>query len=101
MHSFRYSMVHITTIRKTKSPNQLQRELNLTRRRRCLVKCTRAANLASGHVEQGLIRERRREVGVIHNIEELRPKLHVEGLGDPFDVVVFEEREIEVDESRP
>src|ERR1700686_2210312 len=44
---------------------------------------------------------RRSEIGPIQDIEELRPKLHVETLRDPLDVVVLEQRKIEVDESWP
>src|SRR6202023_2832053 len=76
--------------RIAKSPNQLHRELNLPRWRRCLSKCTRAANRASGLVKQRFVCERCREISPIQDIEKLRPELHVKTLRDLLVVFFFE-----------
>src|SRR2546427_2643255 len=38
----------------------------------------------------------RREVGVVHNVEDLGAELHVEVLRDTLDVVVLEHREVQI-----
>jgi hypothetical protein len=41
-----------------------------------------------------------REVGVIQNVEELRPELHVEGFGNLLHREVLMHREVDVEQTR-
>src|SRR6266446_3364296 len=43
----------------------------------------------------------RGKIRVIQNVEKLGPELCIEAIRDPLDVVVLEQREIEVHQSRP
>jgi hypothetical protein len=73
-----------------RSPNQLQRELNLPGR------CLRGrnqpsvANRTSRGIKDIPIVEGRTEIRVVENIEKFRPELHIERVGDSLDAVVLE-----------
>src|SRR5207244_174794 len=79
------------------SPDKLQGELNLSRRRCCRRQqaCIRIGR--AGRIEDLRICQRRRsEIRMIQNIENLHPELRIEGFGDPFELIVLEERKVEV-----
>ena len=62
------------------SPGQLQSKLNLPRGRRRQVNQTATGHQVSSAVKYGPVVVRSREVGVIHDVEKLCSKLHVETL---------------------
>src|SRR5713101_4754231 len=82
-----------------RSPNQFHRKLDLPRWRlsRCNKPCVGYG--VSRRIEYVSVVQGRGKIRVIHNIEKLGPKLRVEAIGDSFDVVVLEQREIEVHQS--
>src|SRR6266852_6262641 len=81
------------------SPNQLHRKLNLPRRRLSRSNQPCIVYTASRRIEYVPVVQGRGKVGVIQNVEELGPKLRIEAIRDPFDVVVLEQGEIEVHQS--
>src|ERR1700757_175960 len=99
LHNFGAS--HTGTLRIThSSPNQLQRKLNLSRwglRRRDQ---PGVANRTSRRIKDIPVIERWREIRVVNNIEKLRTKLHVERIRNFFDVIILEEREVKIQQSR-
>src|SRR6266481_4543125 len=76
-------------------PNELQPVLNLPPRG---LRRVELAETSNEHVEVG---DRRREVGVIKDIEELGSELHVEGFRDFGDLGVFHHGVIQVDQPWP
>src|SRR5579872_3035433 len=84
-------------------PTQLQRELDLPRG------CRRRREQAggSGRSSRGIkyVRVIRHdwygEVRVVQDIKELRPELHVEVFRNPFHMIVFKHREVQVRCPRP
>ena len=81
------------------SPCHLQCELKLTGRGRGRRDQSRGGYGRSVGAEQGVIGYRRGKVRVIEHVEELRAELKVEAVGDSPDLIVFDEREIEVREA--
>ena len=82
-------------------PNYPHSELNLSRGSCCHINCPSARDGIAIRIEQISVVDRCLEVGVIEDIKELKPKLNVETLGDLLDIVVFEQREIEIGQTWP
>src|SRR5437773_11608833 len=95
-------MHHIST-----SPNDLQRELDLPCRN------LRCNDLAEQGIALPVCKDRlhgaatgvwvqcgRSKISPVQDVEHLRAELHVEGLRDPWDVVVLQHGKINVEESR-
>src|SRR4029077_4919588 len=82
-------------------PDHFQCELDLPRRCRCQVNRARTTDRVPVLIEYLGVVEGCLEVGSVQDIEDLRSELHVEILGDPSDVVVFECREIPVHQPGP
>jgi len=82
-------------------PNQLKRKLNLPRRirRGCQRSSRRVARQSTVEDLTVCIRGRS-EIRVVENIEDLRPKLHVECLRNPLHGSVLDQRHIEVPKRR-
>jgi len=93
MHSLRLQ-------RSPDSPDHLDRKLNLSRRRLGRRDQPGIADRTSRRIKDVPIVERRREIRVVDNVKKFRPELYVEHIGDFFDVIVFEEREIKIHQSR-
>ena len=81
---------------KEHSPNQLQRKLDLPRRSLGWSNKPCAIYTASCRIEYVSVVQGRGKIRVIQNVEKLGPELCIEAIRDPFDVVVLEQREIEV-----
>src|SRR5215469_8336335 len=82
-----------------RSPNQFHRKLYLPRRRlgRGDEPCIRYA--VSRRIENISVVQGRCKIRVVQDVEKLGAKLRIEAIGDPFDVVVLEDGEIEVNQS--
>src|ERR1700724_2893657 len=80
------------------SPDNLERKLDLSGVDRRRGQLTRNAGRCSRRIENvGVIGEYRHgEVGVIQDIEELRPELHIETFRNPPDIVILEKGKIQV-----
>src|SRR6266481_1619657 len=74
----------------TPSPNQLQRELNLSGG--CLRRCDQPgiADLTSRRIKNVPIVQRRSEIRMIDNVEKFRAELRIKRVRDSLDVIVFE-----------
>src|SRR5229473_790891 len=82
-----------------RSPNQFHRKLDLPRWRlsRCNKPCV--GHGVSRRIEYVSVVQGRGKIRMIHNVEKLGPELRVEAIRDALDVVVLEQREIEVHQS--
>src|SRR5215469_149200 len=83
-------------------PNYLDGELNFSRSSGCPRQQTCHTGGRPGGIENiGIIRSHRRaQISVVENIEYLRAELHVEVLRDPANVIVLEDGEVHVHQSR-
>src|ERR1700726_3465410 len=85
----------------THLPEEFYSKLNLSRcrcRRRQLTShaCGRPRSIEN----IGVIRSNRHgKVGVVHDVEKLRPELHVEVFGDFSNAIVLEDRKIKIREA--
>src|SRR5260370_36908098 len=84
----------------SRSPDHLQCELNLPRRRLCGRNQARICERRSPRIENVLVLKRRRKIRAVKRIEKLRPELHVEDVRDPLDVIVFHHGKIKVQHPR-
>src|SRR5579871_306916 len=80
------------------SPNQLQTELDLTRAGKNCGDQAGVCNRAAVGRVQACVLDRRREVGVIEDVEEFRAELHPQRLRHPY---VAKQRGVEIHQSRP
>src|ERR1700692_3410083 len=80
------------------SPDNLQRKLDLSGVNRRRSHLTRNAGRRSSRIENVCIvgGYRHGEVGVIQDIEKLRPELHIETFRNPPDIVILEKGKIQV-----
>src|SRR6202165_3618053 len=85
--------------------NHLQRKLNVPGLRHQRGKASPAGRrsilIEQGRGSTALNGQGRRKVGVIQDVEKLRPELHTEALRDPWDREVLVQREVQVDQRRP
>src|ERR1019366_9423039 len=79
-------------------PDQFQRKLDLPGRSRGCVYQTRRRNPSASGVEDSAVIDGRAEVGMVEQIEQLRPELQIELLRD---FVVLERGKIDVPIARP
>ena len=82
------------------SPDGFQCKLNLPGRRLRGRNQPRVSDWTPCGIEDIAIIKGRGEIRVIQQVEKFRPELHIEGVGNSLDVVVFEYRKIEVYQSR-
>src|SRR6266478_6009474 len=85
---------------RTPSPDQFHRELNLPGG--CLRRRDQPgiADWASRRIKDVPIVQRRSEIRMIDNVEKFRAELRIKRVRDSLDVIVFEQRKIEIHQSR-
>src|SRR6266571_7831637 len=85
-------------------PNEFYGELNLSWIRSGLAQQTSTAvdcAVAIQHVCVEVTQTRHVKIGVVQDIEELRPELYIEALRNPPDVVVLKYGKVEIRQARP
>src|SRR6202051_551840 len=90
-------MQQATRILLPELENHFQPELDFSRGNCSLIDRPRTSGGSAVRIEQRTIVNRCVEDRVIENIKELRTELNVEILGDLLDIVVLEQREIEIE----
>src|SRR5258708_35994760 len=81
-------------------PKYFKSKLNLTGRRLRRGDQSGVADRTPRRIKDISIVEWRSEIRAVENIEEFRSKLHIEGVGNSFDVIVLEYAKIEIQQSR-
>src|SRR5581483_6597361 len=82
-------------------PKQLERKLNLPGRGLCRGDETRAWNRLARFIEHRKIIGEREKIRAVHDVEKFGSELHIEALRNVLDIIVLENRKVQIGYPRP